>query len=109
MVVNSKWRLVTNCVHQVLVLGPLLFVIHINYLDLDEALVSKFTDENKIDGKNGYQELQSDPDQLGKWASTEFSESDVTVRVVKAAFGTLAFIRPLMGIVSISCDVMLQL
>lgn len=47
----------TNCVHQGLVLGPLLFVIHINYLDLDEALVSKFTDENKIDGKNGYQEL----------------------------------------------------
>lgn len=47
----------TNCVRQGLVLGPLLFVIHINYLDLDEALVSKFKDENKIDGKNGYQKL----------------------------------------------------
>eukprot|EP00061_Rhincodon_typus_P001185 g13986.t1 len=69
----SDWRPVTSAAPQRSLLGPLLFVIDIN--DLDEnvhGMICKFTDDTKIggimDGEEGYQKLQQDLDQLGKWA-----------------------------------------
>eukprot|EP00061_Rhincodon_typus_P002278 g17064.t1 len=55
------------------VLGPLLFVIYINDLDENvQSMISKFADDTKIvrimDSEEGYQKLQQDLDQLGKWA-----------------------------------------
>eukprot|EP00061_Rhincodon_typus_P000477 g11833.t1 len=55
------------------VLGPLLFVFYINDLDENvQGMNSKFADDAKIggivDNEEGYQKLQQDRDQLGKWA-----------------------------------------
>ena len=69
----SDWRPVSSGGPQGLMLGPLLFVIFRNDLDVNvQGLVSKCADESKlggiIDSEEGYQELQGDLDQLGKWA-----------------------------------------
>ena len=55
------------------VLAPLLFVIYINDFDENvQGMISKFADDTKIGGivdiEEGYQKLQQDLDQLGKWA-----------------------------------------
>eukprot|EP00061_Rhincodon_typus_P005451 g24982.t1 len=55
------------------VLGPLLFVIDINDFDENvQGMIDKFVDDTKIsctvDNEEGYQKLQQDLDQLGKWA-----------------------------------------
>eukprot|EP00061_Rhincodon_typus_P007614 g29472.t1 len=55
------------------VLGLLLFVIYINDSDKNvQSMISKFVDDTKIggivDSEKGYQKLQQDLNQLGKWA-----------------------------------------
>lgn len=69
----SEWASVTSGVPQGSVLGPLLFIIYIN--DIDVGLVSKiskFADDTKL-GANaveltGVQQLQSDLDKIGEWS-----------------------------------------
>eukprot|EP00061_Rhincodon_typus_P003072 g19207.t1 len=55
------------------VLGPLLFAIYKNDLDVNRGgVVSKFADDNNIggvmDSKKGYLRVQWDVDQMGQWA-----------------------------------------
>ena len=69
----TDWRPVTSSVPQESVHDPLLFVIYINDLDENvQGMNSKFADDTKIGGivdcEEGYQKLQQDLDQLGKWA-----------------------------------------
>ena len=71
--VSSEWTNVTSGVPQGSVLGPLLFIIYIN--DIDVGLVSKiakFADDTKLGidatDRDAVQELQSDLDKLGEWS-----------------------------------------
>ena len=69
-------------VPQVLILGPLLFVVYIN--DLDEKMTStvlKFADDNNS-SSNSQQELQRDLDTAVEWAQTwqmQFNTNKCTV------------------------------
>lgn len=86
----SDWRDVISSVVQGSVLGPILFIIFINDIDLClshfEAFVSKFADDTKIakvvtDG-NSAMEMQAIIQNLEKWCTDwgmEFNISKCTI------------------------------
>eukprot|EP00061_Rhincodon_typus_P006699 g27627.t1 len=73
VVVDAGCRPMISGVPQGLVMGPVLFVIYINDLDVNiGGMVSKFADDTKIGGvvnsEEGYLRVQRDLDQMGQWA-----------------------------------------
>ena len=70
---SSTWREVTSGVPQGSVLGPLLFIIYINDLDLGlTSKISKFADDTKIginaDSEAAVKQLQEDLNRIGEWS-----------------------------------------
>ena len=70
---SSIWLDVTSGVPQGSVLGPLLFIIYINDLDLGLlSKISKFADDAKIginaSNKSAVKQLQEDLNRLGEWS-----------------------------------------
>jgi hypothetical protein len=78
VVINGKashWNNVTSGVPQGSVLGPVLFLIYINDIDLDlTCIISKFADDTKIANTvtnvNQAVEMQNNLDKLANWAKT---------------------------------------
>ena len=67
---TSVWSAVSSEVPQGSILGPLLFIVYINYLDEKmTSTVLKFADDTKI-SSNSQQELQRDLDTALEWAQT---------------------------------------
>uniref|UniRef100_A0A4W3IXB0 Reverse transcriptase domain-containing protein n=1 Tax=Callorhinchus milii TaxID=7868 RepID=A0A4W3IXB0_CALMI len=71
----SDWREVYSGVPQGLVLGPLLFLIYINDLDLGiPSTISKFADDTKlgrvVNSEKDSSQLQEHIDRMVKWADT---------------------------------------
>ena len=71
----SYWKNVTSGVPQGSVLGPLLFVIYINDIDIGLLCkISKFADDTKIGNRANIKaqrdNIQNDLDRLAKWADT---------------------------------------
>ena len=69
----SRWSSVTSGVPQGSVLGPLLFIIYINDIDIGLlSKVSKFADDTKlganVSSPEGVQQLQADLQKLGEWS-----------------------------------------
>ena len=71
---SSDWAAVTSGVPQGSVLGPILFLIYINDIDVDLiSTVRKFADDTKmcksVSSSQGVQKLRDDLMKLGKWAN----------------------------------------
>ena len=70
---SSGWREVTSGVPQGSVLGPLLFIIYINDLDLElVSKIRKFADDTKMginaDSDAAVKQLQEDLRKVGEWS-----------------------------------------
>ncbi|GAB0195123.1 cAMP-dependent protein kinase inhibitor alpha [Grus japonensis] len=73
----SKWRSVTNCVTQGLVLALALFNIFVSNMDSGiDCTLSKFADDTKLCGAvnvlEGRDAIQRDLDRLERWACVNF-------------------------------------
>lgn len=71
----SEWTNVTSGVPQGSVLGPLLFLIYINDIDIGlTSKISKFADDTKLginaNNKTDIEELKADLRKLGDWSET---------------------------------------
>ena len=72
---ESEWATVTSGVPQGSVLGPLLFLIYINDLDVNLITsISKFADDTKLGGKvlnvEDRNRIQADLDKIVEWSAT---------------------------------------
>ena len=70
---SSTWRDVTSGVPQGSVLGPILFIIYINDLDLGLiSKISKFADDTKVginaNNETAVKQLQEDLNRIGEWS-----------------------------------------
>src|SRR3989441_8242154 len=75
----ANWADVTSGVPQGSVLGPVLFLIYINDIDVDLiSKIGKFADDTKlcksVSSSDGVQKLREDLMKLGKWANDWRSE-----------------------------------
>jgi ribonuclease P/MRP protein subunit RPP40 len=83
----SEYKAVTSGIAQGSVLGPVLFLIYINDIDIGiKSYISKFADDTKLMSSclttNHYEKIQSDLDKLKNWSNTwqlKFNESKCKV------------------------------
>ena len=110
--VKSEWGSVTSGVPQGSVLGPLLFIIYLNDLDIDiSSNLAKFADDTKIgraiNGAEDCQALQNDLNRLYDWSEKwqmEFNVDKCKVVSMGTAIGNSSYKLNNLEIIKSQCE-----